>query len=124
MRPSAGVLFPFLFILCRVLGRSLGTIRRFGRRRRPAFRRTPTASIMNIGQEIQEELQRQERTVSWLARKLGCNRVAVYRIMQKNSIDTSLLQSISVALHRNFFSSLSHETEQRLYENDTEAYQL
>ena len=36
--------------------------------------------MVNIGQKIKDELQRQERTVSWLARKLNCTRAAVYRI--------------------------------------------
>ena len=65
--------------------------------------------MVNIGQKIKEELQRQERTVSWLARKLNCTRAAVYRIFDKNSIDTALLASISQVLHHNFFEELSDE---------------
>lgn len=80
--------------------------------------------MINIGQNIKEELQRQERTVSWLARKLNCNRAAIYRIMDKNSIDTSLLMGISKVLNRNFFIELQDETEQRLSEKDTCMYQL
>ena len=75
--------------------------------------------MINIGQNIKEELQRQERTVSWLARKLGCNRMAVYRIMKKNSIDTGLLLNISIILHCNFFKVLEEETEQRLHNTAT-----
>ena len=65
--------------------------------------------MVNIGQSIKEELQRQERTVSWLARKLNCTRAAVYRIFDKNSIDTALLANISQILHHNFFEELSDE---------------
>lgn len=65
--------------------------------------------MVNVGQNIKDELERQERTVSWLARKLNCNRAAVYRIFSKNSIDTALLASISRILHRNFFLELSDE---------------
>lgn len=65
--------------------------------------------MVNIGQRIKEELQRQERTVSWLARKLNCTRAAVYRIFDKNSIDTALLTSISLILHHNFFIELSDD---------------
>lgn len=65
--------------------------------------------MVNIGQNIKDELQRQERTVSWLARKLNCNRAAVYRIFSKNSIDTALLAQISLLLHRNFFQELSDD---------------
>ncbi len=65
--------------------------------------------MVNIGQCIKDELERQERTVSWLARKLNCTRAAVYRIFAKNSIDTALLTSISQILHRNFFQDLSDD---------------
>ncbi len=65
--------------------------------------------MINVGQSIKEELQRQERTVSWLARKLNCTRASVYRIFEKNSIDTSLLISISEILHHNFFRDLSED---------------
>lgn len=72
--------------------------------------------MVNIGQNIKEELQRQERTVSWLARKLNCTRAAVYRIFDKNSIDMVLLLNISQILHRDFFYELSEETKSRLTE--------
>ncbi|WP_298072762.1 XRE family transcriptional regulator [uncultured Bacteroides sp.] len=72
--------------------------------------------MVNIGQNIKEELQRQERTVSWLARKLNCTRAAVYRIFDKNSIDTVLLLNISQILRRDFFYELSEETKSRLTE--------
>ncbi len=67
--------------------------------------------MVNIGQNIKDELERQERTVSWLARKLNCNRGAVYRIFDKISIDTALLITISQVLNRNFFRELSDEIE-------------
>lgn len=70
--------------------------------------------MVNIGQCIKEELLRQERTVTWLARKLNCTRAAVYRIMDKNSIDTQLLQSISVILKYNFFEDLYKDTNQSI----------
>lgn len=69
--------------------------------------------MINIGQNIKDELDRQERTISWLARKLNCNRAAVYRILRKNSIDTSLLASISAILRHDFFRDLSEDMEER-----------
>lgn len=63
--------------------------------------------MVNIGQRIKEELERQERPVSWIARKLNCSRNGVYRIMKKNSIDTAVLGQISEILHFNFFKELS-----------------
>lgn len=76
--------------------------------------------MVNIGQEIHDELLRQERTVSWLARKLGCNRAGVYRMMEKNSIDTAVLLHVSMALKRNFFSLLLEDTQQQIGNFDTE----
>jgi DNA invertase Pin-like site-specific DNA recombinase len=72
--------------------------------------------MVNIGQKIKEELQRQERTVSWLARKLNCTRAAVYRIFDKNSIDTALLTNISQVLHHNFFTELSEDVQNSVNE--------
>ena len=72
--------------------------------------------MVNIGQNIKDELQRQERTVSWLARKLNCTRAAVYRIFDKNSIDTALLTNISQVLHHNFFTELSEDVQNSVNE--------
>lgn len=60
-----------------------------------------------IGVLIKEELERQERSISWFARKLSCDRSNVYRLFQKESIDTGLLARISILLGRDFFSDLS-----------------
>jgi len=72
--------------------------------------------VVNIGENIKEEMLRQERTVSWLARKLNCTRAAVYRIFAKNSIDTALLANISQILHRDFFRELSDDVCPTLYD--------
>ena len=65
--------------------------------------------MVDVGQRIKEELERQERSVSWLARKLNCTRAAIYRIFAKNSIDTALLTEISLLLRYNFFQELSDD---------------
>lgn len=62
--------------------------------------------MINIGQIIKEELDRQKHTAGWLAKQLGCNRSSIYRCLAKNSIDTSLLADISKVLGRNFFKEL------------------
>ena len=56
---------------------------------------------------IRTELQRQERSVSWLARKLGTNRMAIYRIFESYSIDTYMLLKIPRVLDYDFFSLYS-----------------
>lgn len=58
---------------------------------------------LHIGQLIKEELERQERTVSWFARKLYCDRSNVYKIFKRPTIDTELLLRISVILNHDFF---------------------
>ena len=65
--------------------------------------------MINIGERIKDELDRQERTISWLARKLNRNRAAVYRLLKKNSIDTNVLSQISVLLGRDVFKERSQE---------------
>ena len=87
------------------------------------FKRTQI--MINIGQSIKNELQKQERSISWLANKLGCNRIAVYRILRKNSIDTALLERISVILNHDFFKEYSIDIETKgVYKNDTDMYHL
>ena len=72
--------------------------------------------MVNIGQRIREELTNQERTISWLTRKLNCNRSTVYRILEKNSIDTLMLAQISQILNYNFMQELSDDMQQNLEE--------
>ena len=66
--------------------------------------------MLNIGLCIKEEVLKQERSISWLARKLNRDRSAVYRMLNKNSIDTNTLAEISRLLNRDFFVELSAET--------------
>ena len=54
-----------------------------------------------IGLLIKEELEKQERSISWFARKLSCDRSNIYRLFQKDSVDTGLL------INHDFFSDLS-----------------
>jgi len=65
--------------------------------------------MIHIGQLIKTELERQERTPTWLAKKINCDRTNIYRIFERESIDTALLSRISTALNRNFFEELSQE---------------
>lgn len=63
--------------------------------------------MIHIGQLIKMELEAQERTPTWLAKKINCDRTNIYRIFARESIDTALLARISMALNRNFFAELS-----------------
>lgn len=59
--------------------------------------------MIHIGRLIEEELHRQEHTVTWFARKLYCDRTNAYKIFKKQSIDTELLLRISIILKCDFF---------------------
>lgn len=59
--------------------------------------------MVHIGQLIKEELERQEQTPAWLARKINCARPNVYHIFSSHSINTELLLHISQALNHDFF---------------------
>lgn len=56
-----------------------------------------------IGKLIENELRRQQKSVVWLARQLDCNRTNIYKIFDRQSIDSELLLRISRALSYNFF---------------------
>ena len=71
--------------------------------------RNPRFFMIHIGQLIKQELELQERTPSWLARKINCERPNVYNIFERKSIDTDLLLLISKALNKDFFEILSKE---------------
>lgn len=60
--------------------------------------------MIHIGNAIKAELERQERSVTWFAKRLYCERTNVYSIFKRESIDTELLLRISIVLHKNFFS--------------------
>ena len=70
---------------------------------------TPIINMINIGERIKEELLLQERSVTWLANKLGCTRMTIYRIFEKQSIDTQQLLQISRILNHDFFSEMSED---------------
>ena len=63
--------------------------------------------MTHIGQTIEKELHRQERTVTWFARRLYCDRTNVYNIFRRQSLVTELLLRISIILEYNFFQIYS-----------------
>ena len=65
--------------------------------------------VIHIGEAIKNELLKQERTITWLARKLYCDRSNIYDIFKRHSIDSLLLLRISIILNYNFFSLYDKE---------------
>ena len=62
---------------------------------------------VHIGKIIEQELRQQERSVTWLSRKLHCDRRNVYDIFTREYVDTGLLYRICLALNRDFFAYFS-----------------
>ena len=63
--------------------------------------------MLHVGQLIKRELEQQERTPAWLARKICCDRTNVHKIFLRPSLDTALLARIGQALNHNFFEDLA-----------------
>lgn len=70
----------------------------------PAHFSYPYRNMVHIGNLIEAELRRQERSVTWFARQLYCERTNVYDIFKRQSIDTHMLLRISIILRHDFFS--------------------
>ena len=73
-----------------------------------------------IGFLIKEELERQERSISWFARKLSCDRSNVYRLFQKESVDTRLLMRVSSLLKHDFFYDFSECLKEKRLSQDSQ----
>lgn len=69
----------------------------------------PPFFMVDIGHIIEQELIRQERSVTWFAKKLFCDRTNIYKIFKKQSIDTNLLLRISIVLKYDFFQYYAEE---------------
>lgn len=62
---------------------------------------------MHIGRRIKEVVKEREMAVVDFSRAIPCSRVHVYKIFQKATIDTGLLQRISIVLRYDFFKDYS-----------------
>ena len=69
---------------------------------------------ITIGEKIKSVLKEQRRTAIWLADQLNCNRVNIYDIFLRSTIDTELLLRISIALEYDFFEFYSRILKERL----------
>lgn len=73
----------------------------------------------HIGHLIREVLDRQKRSVSWLAREIQCERTTCYDIFERKFVNTEQLEKISIALRHNFFRDLA-EYEEGVVKNYTQ----
>lgn len=63
--------------------------------------------MLHIGKRIQEVVKERGMTVVDFAHAIPCSRVHAYKIIQKATIDTGLLQRIGVVLCYDFFKDYS-----------------
>lgn len=70
------------------------------------------AVMVPIGKLIKEKLDERGLTATWLADRIPCGRANIYKIFNKNSIDTELLFRICVVLEFDFFKYYSQEMEE------------
>ena len=67
----------------------------------------PQTDTFHIGNLIKAELQRQGRTITWLAGEVHCTRENLYKVFRNPWISTDMLFKVSEALHHDFFMDCS-----------------
>ncbi len=68
---------------------------------------------------MREKLKTDGKSVVWLARELGCHRTNIYNLFDKYSLDTQLLQRISIIMNYNFFELYREDTERKINEKSS-----
>ena len=71
----------------------------------------------NIGSIIEEQVRKQGRSISWLAKQLSCHRTNIYDIFKRNNIDI-LLRRLSLLLNYDFFKDLSDDVKHKEEDNN------
>lgn len=64
---------------------------------------------IHIGSMIRHELRAQGRSVAWLSRTICLERSTIYKLFERDNIDTKLLVQISVLLKHDFFADVSEK---------------
>lgn len=67
---------------------------------------------IHLGKEIRRHLDDKGKTVVWFSHQLNCSRTNVYKIFEKEHLDTGLLARISTILDYDFFAMLSEDFRQ------------
>lgn len=75
---------------------------------------------LHIGQLIQEQLKKDQRSVGWLSRQIPCTRNHVYKLFKRDSMDSELLLRISLVMQFNFFQYYTSEFLQAMKERTGE----
>lgn len=72
-----------------------------------------TTDEIHIGKQIRQVLERQGRTITWLAKEIGCSRENLYKVFRRKWIHTDMLQKISLALGYDFFKAYTEWYERK-----------
>lgn len=72
----------------------------------------------NIGSIIEEQVRKQGRSISWLAKQLSCHRTNIYDIFKRNNIDILLLRRLSLLLNYDFFKDLLDDVKHKEEDNN------
>ena len=72
----------------------------------------------NIGSIIEEQVRKQGRSISWLAKQLSYHRTNIYDIFKRNNIDILLLRRLSLLLNYDFFKDLSDDVKHKEEDNN------
>jgi len=62
---------------------------------------------LHIGDSIRKVLAEKEKSVSWLAQNIPCDRSNLYRMLKKQNFDLYTLCRISILLEYNFLKECS-----------------
>lgn len=65
--------------------------------------------MIHIGSIIKKKFEERGLSASWFAKELCCDRTNVYSIFKRESIDTALLEKISIILEHDFFVYYSND---------------
>ena len=80
------------------------------------------SKTIHVGQMIEREMERQEKSTHWLAQDINRERSTIYKIYHRESVDVYMLARISVLLNHDFFKDLSEKVFD--YRNNVESYSL
>jgi hypothetical protein len=70
-------------------------------------------AVIDMGKIVRQELERQQRSVAWLADKIGRHRCHLPRMLKKASIDSDVLYRISAALAIDFHNFYSQKLQEK-----------
>ena len=66
---------------------------------------------LHIGKMIQQELENQGRSATWLAKSISCERSNIYKLFARESIGVEMLLRISEVMGHDFIQDLYEKEE-------------